>query len=593
MGKGGDNPRFVGCVVSHFVDKYSYQGKPETRAQQLEITASHAQGLADRLPGRPVCWEHMHGKKKSGDGEWQPIGRVTKSWLDHERRLMSEFELTLDSKPRALQKLAHAALVAPKPLMQELSLRHWWNSDLPTEVSIVRKGARPGTSILATEAPQQDLWEILASALDHDAEEEGEAEENKSISSITIEMGLQHMEHDPPSPPISISASMSGADPLAALSNVQRAAISELPSSQIRADVASNIGGAVKREFAAAAAAAELPSLSPQPVGGTMDTSTDAAAAEPPTSIPPMPEDKEERLLWALKAIDSQGLTAEQKEQLAGVMVEMREQMAAQSDELEEAKEGMKRLLGATKAEKAEMHPPPLPPRDDRGRFLGGSSSSSSSQPEPTKASFDMQGEVARLVDLEFKRRSATSHQTKMQTMEQRVRDSATGKRKANAVPMRESASAHSSSSSSSTAPQQVAASAANPESIMELINGDHWGSVGGDGFEVCASESYGAVLHPRSMKDAEDGQLRAVMAKSFANHPFNRLIGHAVQRRSPINSAELFRMDRGQGSWREQLASARDSPFVVTVKSGYEADVAEVDSQYRLQAASNFRRMY
>lgn len=135
----GTRRRYRGYVARGLLDQHTYQGRPENVDQLLELTKVKASTLAERMKNKqiPLKFEHKD--------EIVSVGKVVNAAVmkdaDGSENLVAEFEV---------DEHGPAGIVVDsldKFALNGLSLTHLSESLEPLELSIVAKGARPGTII--------------------------------------------------------------------------------------------------------------------------------------------------------------------------------------------------------------------------------------------------------------------------------------------------------------------------------------------------------------------------------------------------------------------------------------------------------------
>jgi hypothetical protein len=146
--------RYQGYVARGLKEAHTYPvgTPPPTTEQLLELTKIEASVLAERMEAIPIHYEH--------EDQLVSVGKVTAAWLDQDD-LLAEFELD-DADSNASAGLVGNAVDNFK--FNCLSLTHAPASMIPLELSIVAKGARPGT-VLVNRPGQEDYLAAQMSKL--------------------------------------------------------------------------------------------------------------------------------------------------------------------------------------------------------------------------------------------------------------------------------------------------------------------------------------------------------------------------------------------------------------------------------------------
>lgn len=619
------NPTFTGCVVAPLVERYSYEGMPQTTEQKLEMTVHEAESQVGRLPGRPVCWEHMYGKNKKGE-TWKPIGRVTKAWIDADpnqshKRLMSEFQLTQLDNPRLLQKLAGAALSTPDPsnpsqrLVNELSLRHWWGTGQPIELSLTRRGARPGCTIDAGGGQTMPpLWEILASSLDHEAEEEEGVEEEGAVNKTERgnEAVVEGRDNSPmeviasyPAPPPPPPMSSSSPSPMSIMEDTQRKALSEMSPAQAQR-VGDVISGTQPRPYTPAPTPTPTPTSTSTSMPSSSTTTTPttaehiasavAAASEGSpmdTDAPALvvPEDPKEKKIWAMEKLKNQDtLSEEERIVVMQTLLEtsereeaLHEQLKAKEHEVEEAKEGIRRLTnhGGLSPRNPETGRQPPPGQHQQ------QSQHAMSQPPPQQQQ-DVNALIAAAVEKAFQQRKVKQQSDYKEKMENLTRQM---KRKATSTPVQESRDQQQQPRAvdGRYLPAQVVASNGyvdENEDYTKYLNEGKWNTLP-DSFEVVASASY---MNRKMYKESTHLDELGMSAKVVAKHPFNLLIEQAVRNRGNNAGFQQF-YSKTDKNWQQYRNRDKEQMLVVARK--WDQDVSNSTMAEELTSSFGRQSLY
>lgn len=130
----GRRRRFIGCIAdkSTIVDKKSWEGLPETRAQELELTRDDIEEISSQMEG--LTMKINHSKR---DVE---CGNVNRAWYDEEeKKWMVDFSIADDSTYIG----GNTGSLIDHGIMPGLSAAHELFTNKPREVSLCWLPARP------------------------------------------------------------------------------------------------------------------------------------------------------------------------------------------------------------------------------------------------------------------------------------------------------------------------------------------------------------------------------------------------------------------------------------------------------------------
>lgn len=141
--------RYKGYVARNLLDRHTYHSAlPTTMEQRLELTKLEASQLASKMKNKsiPMHYEHKHKMVK--------VGKVLDAWVgtnsDGTQDLVAEFESDDSISGSAIESLLDSFA------LNCLSLTHIPAHLEPLELSVVERGARPGTVIM--ERPNNPEW---------------------------------------------------------------------------------------------------------------------------------------------------------------------------------------------------------------------------------------------------------------------------------------------------------------------------------------------------------------------------------------------------------------------------------------------------
>lgn len=161
--------RVRATIAPKLLRQRSFRGYPGSRPQELELTKDDAAELSQRLPGKPLRWNHDDNTN---------LGRVIKASVvptAEGEQLDVEMELT-DETPEGEATLRQIE----QGLIDGVSLKHKWGSNEPLEVSVCPKGARGPKSRIHWESNARcytrddDAGHVIAASLETTKQEPDE-----------------------------------------------------------------------------------------------------------------------------------------------------------------------------------------------------------------------------------------------------------------------------------------------------------------------------------------------------------------------------------------------------------------------------------
>jgi hypothetical protein len=601
---------FTGCIAGELLDRYSYEGLPLTKAQKYELTEGDARIISERLSGKPVCFEHMWGKNKKGK-DWTPVGKVLRAWIEPglKKRLMCEFEIFApDQNPTLLQKLAVASLAAQDTdnhlarAINELSLRHRWESKEPLEVSLTKGGARSECVIEASQSNHNNnqdlphLWEILASAEDYDAEEIKTEEVNDDGSNDVPKDVIAS------AAPLSDDMAFSSAPGMfSGLDDLQRESMSQLPPHVVQR-IQSNLIEPISMIPPPQSPAGPTQNQAHEKVQAqlaatdqVLSTPTEdqkMAVDEAEENKEPPPEDPEKRKIWAMEKIQSNpNLSDMEKLAMIKSISEsaekaemMEEKMKDQEHQMEELKEGLRRGFNVNvppPQQQQSRHPdgrfagppPVMPPRDPvTKRFVSSAPppqqqlvvTASEDQQHSSFSANQLQSIVAQTIAATIQALDSNKKKQQQEVKAQKEQQYKAEmdaiinktKRKATHVPVREREEVQMDSQRQQQQDQVVASG----NIYEDDLSGGHFNSLPRTAeFEVVAaaddynSEDYADAGYREEMT----AECRAIM-----NHPLNKLIVRSLKNRQGV-ADPLPYYAKDATSWRQHRGD-RHMPLLV-----------------------------
>jgi hypothetical protein len=133
---------YTGVIVLEPKQQHSYHGRqPETDDEYFEMTLAETDEIIRKARGVPIHVEHL--------GEPTRVGQVIEAGYDVNRRVCVRFELDTSADARIVRNWIQAGF------LRGLSLAHVRETSQPVEISLCFRGARPGTGIIAYDAPSE------------------------------------------------------------------------------------------------------------------------------------------------------------------------------------------------------------------------------------------------------------------------------------------------------------------------------------------------------------------------------------------------------------------------------------------------------
>ena len=146
--------RYKGYVARHLINKHTYTDAPSTETQLLELTQDEGALLAERMKDIKLCYEHEKQVVDVG----KVISASVEQQSDGSKALLAEFEIADHASAGLVGDLVDNFK------LNGLSLTHLPRTLQPLELSLVSRGARPGTVILDREGQEKWLKSLPISA---------------------------------------------------------------------------------------------------------------------------------------------------------------------------------------------------------------------------------------------------------------------------------------------------------------------------------------------------------------------------------------------------------------------------------------------